>query len=169
MNLFNELSCEARGFPCCLNPHRFLQPEVLRLYFPALEPGLHDCLTPQLFFLVCPHANVRLPTRPATASPALVLWLPPSSESSPPNSCQSPPLLLVWMDVSSLTSWLLDFHTVQFSGSSGYFLFLNLLLSFFCLYEEAKLIYLCLHLGQKSLCYPYLYSFLLLSSQSISS
>ena len=26
------------------------------------------------------------------------------------------------MNVSSLTPWLLDFHTVRFSGSSGYFL-----------------------------------------------
>ena len=33
----------------------------------------------------------------------------------------SPPLLLILMNVSSLTPWLLDFHTVQFSGSSGYF------------------------------------------------
>ena len=55
------------------------------------------------------------------------------------------------MIVSSLTPWLLDFHTVRFPSSSGYFLFLNLLLSFFWLYEEAKCIYLCLHLGQKSL------------------
>ena len=39
------------------------------------------------------------------------------------------------MNVSSLTPWLLDFYTVQFSGSSGYFLFLNLL-SFFWLCEE---------------------------------
>ena len=54
------------------------------------------------------------------------------------------------MNVSSLTPWLLDFHTVQFSGSSGCFLFLNWLLSFFWLCEEAKYIYLCLYLGQKS-------------------
>ena len=38
-------------------------------------------------------------------------------------SCLSPPLLPVWMKVSSLTPWLLDFHTVQFSGSSGSFCF----------------------------------------------
>ena len=30
----------------------------------------------------------------------------------------SPPLLPVWMNVSSLTLWLLDFPTVQFSGTS---------------------------------------------------
>ena len=39
--------------------------------------------------------------------------------------------LLVWMNVSSLTPWLSDFHTNRFSVSCGYFLFLNLLLSFF--------------------------------------
>ena len=37
----------------------------------------------------------------------------------------SPLLLLVWMTVSSLTTWFSDFHTVQFSGSYGcYFSFL---------------------------------------------
>ena len=57
-------------------------------------------------------------------------------------------LLLVWMNVSSLTSWLLDFHAVWFYGSSDCFLFLNWLLSFFWLCEEVKCIYLRLHLGQ---------------------
>ena len=51
----------------------------------------------------------------------------------------------------------------SFSGSSGYFLFLSLLLSFFWLWEEAKFIYLCLHLGQKSQLYIFNYlSFILL-------
>ena len=50
----------------------------------------------------------------------------------------SPPLLSVWMNVSSLIPWLSDFYTVQFSGSSSYFLFLSLLLSFFWLCKEAK-------------------------------
>ena len=35
----NELSCEAGSFSChCLNPHKCFQSEVLRLYFPAVEP-----------------------------------------------------------------------------------------------------------------------------------
>ena len=54
----------------------------------------------------------------------------PCLESSP-LGCPSPSLLPIGMNVSSLTPWLLDFHTVQFSGISGCFLFLNLLLSFF--------------------------------------
>ena len=64
--------------------------------------------------------------------------------------CPSLPLLPVWMQISSLTPCLSDFHTVWYSGSSGYFLFLNLLLPFFWLCKEAKCIYLCLHLGQMS-------------------
>ena len=78
----------------------------------------------------------------------LVRQLPPRRKSSPPG-CLSLPLLLVWVNASSLTPWLSDFHTVQFSVSSC-FLFLNLLLSFFQLCEEAQCVYLCLHLGRKS-------------------
>ena len=53
-----------------------------------------------------------------------VLHSPPCCKSSPPG-CPSPPLLPVWMNVSSLTPWLSDFHTVRFSVNSGCFLFLN--------------------------------------------
>ena len=73
-------------------------------------------------------------------------------ESSLP-SCPSPSLLLFWMNVSSLTPWLSDFHIVPFSVISGCFLFLNLLLSFFWLYEKAQCVYLCFHLCWKFLYY----------------
>ena len=56
--------------------------------------------------------------------PCCVRQPPPCHKSSTPG-CQSPPLLPVWMNVSSLSPWLLDFHTVGFSVSSGHFLFLN--------------------------------------------
>ena len=49
--------------------------------------------------------------------------------------CPFPPLLPVWINISSWTPWLSDFHTVQFSGNSEGGLFLNLLL-FFWLCEE---------------------------------
>ena len=45
MVLSNELSCEAGNFSHCHNPHRFLQPEVLRLYFPPLEPWVVWCVS----------------------------------------------------------------------------------------------------------------------------
>ena len=75
--------------------------------------------------------HLLLPRWPATALPTLLCNPPPHwvhqplpcQESSPP-SCPSPPLLLVWMNVS-LSLWLSDFHTVRFSLSSGCFLFLN--------------------------------------------
>ena len=77
---------------------------------------------------------------PATALP----W----RESSIP-CCPSLPLLPVWMNVSSLTPWLSDLHTVRFSVSSGCFLFLNCCCPFFWLWEEAQCVYLRLHLGRK--------------------
>ena len=69
-----------------------------------------------------------------------------------PPGCSSPPLLLVWMNVSSLPPSLSDLHTVQFSVSSWCFLFFKLLLCFFWLCEEAQCVYLHLHLGQKPEC-----------------
>ena len=120
--------------------------------FEALFPctwtlGCTVCLTPQLFLPVYLHASVGPPTLQSAALSALAFQPPPCCESSP-LSCLSPTLLPVWVNVSSLTC-LLDFHTVWFSDSSGWFLFLNLLF-FFWLCEEAQCVYLCPHLGQKS-------------------
>ena len=70
-------------------------------------------------------------------------------ESTLPN-CPSPPLLQVWLNVSSLTPWFPDFHTVQFSLSSGGF-FVCFLLSILWMCEEAQCIYLGPHLGRKSI------------------
>ena len=89
-------------------------------------------LAPQLLLLAYLHSNVGPPSPQAITLPAPVLQPLPYHESSQP-SCLSPPLLLVWMNVSSLTLWWLDFHTVLFSVSSGCFLFLNCCcLSFGC-------------------------------------
>ena len=150
MGLSNKLSCEAGSLSCLLNTHRFFQSEILRLYFPALEPwvmwslSLPSCSS----WFICMQMWYRLLHQPLPCLPwssSHLLGVSPLHLG-----CPSPPLQLVWLNVSSLTPWLSDFLTVQFSGSSGYFLFLNLLLSFFWLCKEAKCIYLCLHLGQKS-------------------
>ena len=53
-----------------------------------------------------------------------LLYQPLPCCKSSSSGCPSLPLLMVLMNVSYLTSWLLDFHTVQFSGSSGCFHFL---------------------------------------------
>ena len=55
--------------------------------------------------------NQLLPCLPAAVLPSPVLQPLSCCESSLPG-CLSPPLLLVWMNVSSLTPWLSDFHTV---------------------------------------------------------
>ena len=59
---------EIGSFSCHHNPHRFLQPEVLRLYFAHTETlGCTVCLAPHFFLLVFVHANVELLILPATA------------------------------------------------------------------------------------------------------
>ena len=149
MGLSSEVSCEAGCFSCCHNPHRFLQPEVLRLYFPVLELWIAQSAS----LPSCSSHFIR-----TQSWDCQVYQLPPclpwsscrcSLAASPLHpGCPSPLILLVWMNVSSLTPLLLDFYTVRFSGSSGYFLFTNLLLSFFWLCREAQCAYLRLHLGR---------------------
>ena len=100
---------------------------VFNQWCEALFPhaGTLDCA-------VCHLVHQLLPCWPAAALPTLLhnllpCWVQqpaPCRESSLPG-CQSLPLLLVWMNVSSLSPWLSDFHTVQFSVSSGCFSFLN--------------------------------------------
>ena len=81
----NGLCCKTGSFSHCHNPHRFLLPEVLRLYFPhAGTLGCMVCLTPQLFLTVYLHASVGPPGPPAVVLPTLVLQPPPCHESSPP-------------------------------------------------------------------------------------
>ena len=145
MGLSSKLSCEAGSFSCHCNPYRFFQSEVLSLYFPTLEPWV-ACLSwfpavpPGLSACKCRTGSSASPCHAQSFSATIY-------HESSLLCCPSLPLLPVWMNVS-LTPWLLAFHTVQFSGSFGYFLFLNLL-SFFSLCKEVKCIYLCLHLGWK--------------------
>ena len=98
VGLSNYLSCEAgRLSHCHLNPQG-----VFNQWFEALFPraGALGCA-------VCCRVCQLLPRRPA----ALVLQPRPCRTSSP-SSCVSLPLLPAWMNVSSLTPWLSDFHTV---------------------------------------------------------
>ena len=140
MGLSNKLSCEAGSFSFYRNPDRFFfQSVVLRLYFPLLEPWVAWSVLFPICLSTCKCGTTRSSSHGLAPCPCCP-------------SCPSPPLLLpAWMNISSLTPWLSDFHKVQFSGSSVFFFFfvLNMLLSFFWLCEEAKCIYLCLHLGWK--------------------
>ena len=146
MDLSSGLSCEDGSFSHHCNPHRFLQPEVLRLCCSCWNPRLRSLSCSPIFLQVNPHTNVG---PPATALPAQSSSSHLSTRPLCPG-CPSPALLPIWMYVSSLSPWLSDFDIVQFSGISGYFWLLNLLLSSFWLCEEAMCIYPHLHLGRKS-------------------
>ena len=72
---------------------------------------------------VCHPVHQLLPRWPAAALPALIHSPPPRWVHQPPPccasslpGCPSPPLLLVWMNVSSLSPGLSDFHTVRSSS-----------------------------------------------------
>ena len=139
MGLSNELSVNLGVSPAAASTPTGVFSQRFEALFPHTEAlGYVVSLTAQLFLLVYLCANVGTHGPPATAFPRAFSIHP---------GCLSLPLLPVWMNVSSLTPWLLDFYTVGFSGISGYFLFLNLLLSFFWLCEEAQCICLRLHTG----------------------
>ena len=97
----------------------------LKLYFPVLEPWAAQSVAGSASCCLAHPApqSTSLLGLPAAILPTLVLQPPPCRESSP-LSCPSPPLLPVWMNVSS-SPWLSDFHTVRLSVGSGCFLFLN--------------------------------------------
>ena len=114
----------------------------LQCWYPGLRSLSHcPVVLPVLSACECGAASTAWPAWSASHHLTTCLLLP---------GCPSPPLLPVWMNVSSLIPWLSNSHRAWFSGSSGCFLLLNLLLSFFWLCEEANFIYLCLHLGPKS-------------------
>ena len=121
VGLSSDLSCEAVSFSCLLNPNRTFQSEVLRLYFPILKLWVMW----SVWLLSCPSRFIctQMWDHPVcNPPPHQVCQLWPCHASSAPG-CLSLPLLLVWMNVSSLTPWLSDFHTVQFSVNSGWFCF----------------------------------------------
>ena len=130
MCLSQDLSCEVGNFSHCRQSPQVFSISGLRLYFPMLEPSVVESFTQSTSYCLIGQAAA-LPTLLHNPQPHLVLQPPPCLESSPP-SCPSPPLLKVWMNVSFLSPWLLDFHTLRFSVSSGCFLFLNCCPSFGC-------------------------------------
>ena len=70
VGLSNGLFCEIGSFSCHCNPHRFLQPEALKLSFSSTGTlGTSVCVTFQLFLLVYLHMNVGLSGPGAAALP----------------------------------------------------------------------------------------------------
>ena len=135
-----QLSCEAGSFSCHHNLHRFLQPEVLRLYFPSLKSWVVQC--------------VSLPSCSSWFI-HMQMWDCPVCQSLPCHM-SSPPWLLISTPTASLNEcYFFNCLVVRLAYSSIFwqfcFLFFFLyLLSFFWLCEEAKCIYLCLYLVRKS-------------------
>ena len=166
MGLSSELSCEAGSFSCCrLNPHWCLQSEVRGLTSLSWSPGLWSLLCspavpPSLSKSTCGAAGSATTTLwglLAAAWPAPFHSLPPCWVPQPPPCCESsplgcpsPPLLPVWMNVSSLSTWLSEVCTVRFSVSSGCFLFLNCCCpSFGCVRRRSVSIYTSILAGNR--------------------
>ena len=102
------------------------------LLLPPLPPRGFQSVVWGFSSLSCSPGVAQSVSHPLHSSQFICAWMwdhrvrqPPFHLESSLPSCISLPLLPVRMNVSSLTPWLLDFHTVQFSVSSGCFLFLN--------------------------------------------
>ena len=139
VGLSNELSCRLGVSPTAISTPTGVFSQRFEALFPhAGALGCVVCLAPQFFLPVYLSVNV---------GPPGPLW--PGCPTGL-DECLSP----TGLD-ECFSPWLLDFHTVRFSGSSGCFLFLNLLLSFFWLFEEAYCIYQVFHLGWKSIAFVF--------------
>ena len=113
MDLSNELSCVTGSFSHCHNlPQVFTARGFEAFFSPPGTLCCVFCLAPQLFLLVYLHANVRLPTLPAAT--LLCIHTAPAAHLHP--SYQG-------MNVSSLSPWLSDFHTVFWQFCFLFFVF----------------------------------------------
>ena len=141
MDRSSELSCEAGSFSRWYNTHRFLQPQVLRLSFPLLEPWV-------VWSVLLPSCSSRFVLMHMWDCPVLQALpcggplQPGSWLSATPTSldeCFFFKSLVVGLPCSSIfwQFWLF------------FFFILSWFLSFFWLYKEAEHIYLHLNLGQK--------------------
>ena len=126
--------------PLLPQPPQVFLVRYLRLYFPKLEPwvawsvSLPSCYS----WFICTWMWDHPVHQPLLCH-----------ESSPPG-CPFLPLLPVWLNVSSLSPWLLDFHRVWYSVSSGWVLFFKFVVVLLLVVRGSTVcVYLCLHLGQK--------------------
>ena len=150
MVLSNKLSCEAGSFSHCrLNPHLCLQSEVWGFISLFYNSGLHGRSRSQLVppglsaheYGTTQSAICCLAGSSATALlGVLSTWLPISAPPTSLDECFFFNSLVI----------RLPCHLI-FCQFWGWFLFLNLSLSFFWLCEEAQCVYLRLHLAWKSL------------------
>ena len=103
--------------PKVKNKEKLLTATSFEALFCTGTLGCTVCLTLQLLPLVLPTCKCRKAScRHAARSSSCQL----AAHALCPG-CQSPPPLPIWMNVSSLSPWSSDFHTIRFSGSSGCF------------------------------------------------
>ena len=164
MCLSNELACEAGSFSCCcFNFHGCFHQRFEALFPRAGALGCMICFAPRhssrlIYVQMWGHRVCQPPPcgvcqlqsdllcstiRHLTGSTSRRLGTSPLRPG-----CPSPPLLPVWMNVSSLSPWLSDPCSSIFCQFWLFFVFK--LLSFFWLCKEAQCVYLCPHLGRKS-------------------
>ena len=122
-----------------VTPTGFFQSQYTQIYLPGAGAGIACSQGVPLNFYL-PHVNVGLP---------LPVLPPPLPLCATLCLLASLPLLPTWMNVASLNLWLSNFHTVQFSDSSGCYILRFSYNSFLWLCEEAKHVYLCLHFDRK--------------------
>ena len=125
--------------PAAASTPRVFSLRGVRLYFPKLEPWVAQSVC---FPAVPPGSSMRKcgvagSASCCTACPvcSTIRHLSGSGRvaTHPLHpGCWCSPLLLVWMNVSSLSHWLSDSRAVRFSVSSGCFLILNCCPSFGC-------------------------------------
>ena len=102
--LSNELSCETGSFSHCHNPTGFYSQRFWGVISPRWNPGL----------LGLSHSSVVPPSLSAHKCGTTQSTSHHFAGSPLHPGCLSSPFLPVWMNVSSLTPWLLNFHTVWF-------------------------------------------------------
>ena len=133
-----------------------------RLYFPTLE--LWVALTGTL---TCHLVHQLLPCWPAATLPIPLHNPPPPCHESSLPGCPSPTLLPVWMNVSSLSPWLSDFHTVRFSVSSGCILFLSCCPPFGCARRHSVFTYTSILAGSPLVAFKMICPSLISSSSTV--
>ena len=92
--------CEAGSFSCHHNPHRFFQSEVLRLYFPVLEPWVSQSILLPSCSSRCIYTQIwdLMLHQPQPYLPRCFSYLLAAHPLCP--ICLSLPLLPVWLNVS---------------------------------------------------------------------
>ena len=155
MGLSNGLSVEAGSLSCCrLNTPWVFSIRGLRLYFTVLEPWVTWSAS---LPTVRPGLSVRKCRATGFASGQTACPVHPTLRESHSHHGNACPLRPSYQSGCMFLFYLLGVGLPCHSIFCQFWLFFvfKLLLSFFWLCEEAQCVFLCLHLGQKPLNFPF--------------